>query len=127
MEIGTQNQHDDKKMTKEPFIFQYTMPSLDWYETIQKEVKWEDYIYFKIQYRFGERWWLLGYKEKDGRFEHEEVEIGELRKPHLKKFIEWCEFDYYGRKGSKLIGVGVISTGMNLMEIFKSELMGVEA
>lgn len=110
-------------MSKEPFVFEYTTPSLDWYTTIHKEIKWEDYLYFKIQYRFGPSCWLMGYKEKDGRIEREEVEIGRLSKGVLKKFIEWCRYNNSGHTGSKLIGVSVISTGMNLqdfvLEIFK--------
>lgn len=82
-----------------------------------KEIEWEDYLYFKIQYRFGPSIWLLGYKEKDGRFEHEEVELGRLSKSDLKKFIEWCGYESFGSASSKLIGASVISTGMNFPKV----------
>ena len=101
--------------TKEPFVFEYTEPSLDWYTTVHVEIKWDEYLYFKIQYRFGGTYWLMGYKEKNGRFEREEVTIGQLRRYDLGKFVECCEFD--NGKSSKLIGVSVISTGMNIRKI----------
>ena len=104
-------------MSKDPFVFEYTMPSLDWYTTIHKEIEWEDYLYFKIQYRFGPSIWLLGYKAKNGRFEHEEVELGRLSKSDLKKFVEWCGYESFGSAGSKLIGASVISTGMNFPKV----------
>lgn len=105
-------------MSKEPFVFEYTMPSLDWYVTIHKEIEWEDYLYFKIQYRFGPSYWLMGYKEKDGRIEREEVEIGRLDRGFLGKFVKWCEFNDGYRTCSKLIGISVISTGMNVLDVF---------
>lgn len=103
---------------KEPFRFSYTAPSLDWYNIEDVEIKWEEYLYFKIQYRFGDTYWLMGYKEKDGRIEREEVEIGRLSKELLGKFVNWCEFDDGYRICSKLIGVSVISTGMNILDVF---------
>lgn len=106
-------------MDKEPFRFCYNVPSLDWYETENVEIEWDEYLYFKIQYRFGQTYWLMGYKEKDGRFEREEVEIGQLTKLYLGKFVKWCEFDDGYRICSKLIGVSVISTGMNILKVFE--------
>ena len=102
---------------KEPFRFYYTVPSLDWYSTEEVEIKWEEYLYFKIQYRFGKTYWLLGYREKGGRIEREEVEIGELSKRFLGKFVKWCEFNDGYRTCSKLIGISVISTGMNIFSV----------
>ena len=78
---------------KEPFVFEYNTPSLDWYTTVHVEIKCDEYLYFKIQYRFGGTYWLMGYKEKDGRFEREEVTIGQLNRYDLGKFVKWCEFD----------------------------------
>ena len=100
---------------KEPFVFEYTMPTLDWYTTIRKEVKWDEYLYFKIEYRFGSSYWLIGYKDIDGRFARKEEEIGELREKYLGKFIQWCKYPH----GNKLIGISVISTGMNILDMMK--------
>ena len=104
-------------INKEPFRFYYFVPSLDWYNVENVEIKWEEYLYFKIQYRFGGTYWLLGYREKDGRIEREEVEIGKLSKSFLGKFVKWCEFDYGFGTCSKLIGLSVISTGMNILDV----------
>ena len=102
---------------KAPFCFSYTSPSLDWYIVKDVEIEWNDYLYFKIQYRFGKSYWLMGYKEKDGRIEREEVEIGELTRGFLGKFVKWCEYDDGYRTCSKLIGISVISTGMNILGV----------
>lgn len=45
---------------KAPFKFSYTQPSLDWFETINVEIKPDDYYYFKLQRRYGPDWWLIG-------------------------------------------------------------------
>lgn len=105
------------EQNKEPFLLEYTAPLLDWYTTVRVEIKWDEYHYFKIQYRFGSTYWLMGYKEKDGRFEREEVTIGRIYRSDLGKFIKWCEYD--DGRSSKLIGVSVISTGMNITKIMK--------
>lgn len=102
---------------KEPFQLCYTVPSLDWYNVKNVEIEWDEYLYFKIQYRFGQDYWLMGYKEKDGRIEREEVQIGKLSRGFLGKFVKWCEFDDGYRTCSKLIGISVISTGMNILDV----------
>lgn len=103
---------------KKPFRFYYTVPSLDWYGVEKVEIEWEEYLYFKIQYRFGQTYWLMGYKEKDGRMKREEVEIGRLSRGFLGEFVKWCEFNDGYRTCSKLIGISVISTGMNILDVF---------
>lgn len=107
-------------MEKDPFRFSYNTPSLDWYITINVEVKWEDYLYFKIQRRFGPSYWLIGYKNEDGRIKHREVEIGELSKRDISRFVKWSEYTTpFNQTGSKLIGVSVITTGMNIADAIK--------
>ena len=44
---------------KAPFKFSYTQPSLDWFETINVEIKPDDYYYFKLQRRYGPAGGLL--------------------------------------------------------------------
>lgn len=111
---------------KEPFSFCYNVPSLDWYETKNVEIEWDEYLYFKIQYRFGQTYWLMGYKKKDGRIERKEVEIGEITRGFLGKFVKWCEYDDGYRTCSKLIGVSVISTGMNILAVVSEIQKAVE-
>lgn len=103
-------------MEKKPFVFFYTEPSLDWYRDVRVEIKWEDYLYFKVERRFGPSWWLVGYQKVDGRFEHRAVTLGRMSGGYLRKFIEWCEFlGPTNRTNSKLIGISAISTGFNLV------------
>lgn len=114
-------------MDKEPFRFSYNTPSLDWYITINVEVKWKDYLYFKIQRRFGPSYWLLGYQKEDKRIKHREVEIGELSKRDLGRFVKWSEYTTpFNQTCSKLIGVSVISTGMNLFDAIKEIFPAME-
>ena len=104
-------------MEKEPFNFSYTEPTLDWYRDVHVEIKWEDYLYFKVERRFGPSWWLIGYQKEDGRFEHRAVTLGSMNEGCLRKFIKWCEFpDATNRTCSKLIEISAISTGFNLMQ-----------
>ena len=42
---------------KEPFKFEYMMPSLDWFDIIKVEIKPDDYCYFKLERRYGPTWW----------------------------------------------------------------------
>lgn len=47
-------------VSKEPFRFEYTMPALDWYEIRTVEINYDDYVYFELQRRYGQEWWLMG-------------------------------------------------------------------
>lgn len=66
---------------KAPFKFSYTQPSLDWFETINVEIKPDDYCYFKLQRRYGTDWWLIGQNpppENSTQREWSETELGRI-------------------------------------------------
>ena len=78
---------------KAPFKFSYTQPSLDWFETINVEIKPDDYYYFKLQRRYGPDWWLIGQNpppENSTRYEWSETELGKISCRDIAKFVEWA-------------------------------------
>ena len=98
-------------MNKELFKFSYNIPSLDWYTTKNVEIEWNDYAYFKLEYRYGDTY---------------AKELGEISKNDLDRFIKWCEFDYPDNyhKGNKLVDISVISTGMNIISVIQDIIKG---
>ena len=100
----------------ESFKFEYTVPSLDWYDIIKIEIKEKDYTYFKLEKRFGKHLWLIGMKYKEKEFEWEEKQIGELQNDHdLKRFIKWAK---QGRI-NRLIEIKTISGSLDIIEVAK--------
>ena len=95
----------------EPFKFEYTMPSLDWYETIEKTVAPDDYDYFELQLRYGLAWWLIGHKVDDEWDDHEK-DIGRLSKIDATRFIKWAGCETFG---SKVCRFSSVSTGLDLV------------
>lgn len=109
---------------KEPFVFEYTMPLLDWYETIKVTIKPEDYYYFHLERRFGRTWYLVGCNPVDEpsyHWEYKELgQIGsELSNYDVKRFIEWAKSD----NGSRITRINVISGSFDIFkeieDIFK--------
>lgn len=105
----------------EPFRFEYTMPSLDWYEIIKKTVSPDDYDYFELQLRYGPCWWLVGHKI-DSEWNNSAKEIGRLSRRDAVRFIEWAKCKPHG---SNLVEISAISSSLDLIgEISKiSELV----
>lgn len=95
----------------EPFKFEYTMPSLDWYEIIKRTVDPDDYDYFELQLRYGPDWWLVGHKVDSERNDHKK-DIGRLSKRDAVRFINWAKREPHG---SKLAEIFAISTGLDLV------------
>ena len=95
----------------EPFKFEYTMPSLDWYETIEKTVSLDDYDYFELQLRYGPCWWLVGHKI-DSEWNNTAKEIGRLSRKDVARFIEWVKRNPCG---SNLVELFAISSSLDLM------------
>lgn len=107
---------EKKAKTKEPFKFEYTMPSLDWYDIIKVEIKPDDYTYFKLSRRYGHSWWLVGTNPpsegaKDYRWT--EKEIGRISDRDLVRFIEWAKNDH---GGSNLIEISAISGSFDILK-----------
>ena len=102
---------------KEPFVFEYTRPLLDCYETIKVENKPEDYYYFHLERRFGPTWWLVGCNPVDKpsyHWEHKELgEIGsEISNYYVKRFVEWAKTD----NGSRITQINVISGSFDIFK-----------
>ena len=99
---------------KAPFKFSYTQPSLDWFETINVEIKPDDYYYFKLQRRYGPDWWLIGQNpppENSTHYEWSETDIGKISNRDLMRFIDWAKFD---GSGSKIVEISVISGALDI-------------
>ena len=109
---------------KSDFYFEYTVPSLDWYETERVTIKPKEYSYFAIQRRYGGTWWLKGIKFENNPYRKEEKELGQLTPYYLVRFIKWCENDDYikGRTGSDLIGINMLCGEFNIIDEIKELL-----
>lgn len=95
---------------KEPFMFEYTMPSLDWYEIIKVEIDREEFCYFGLELRFGNDWWLIGMNPPDPNSAFDkwsEKFLGRLTRRDAARFAVWA--------GRKLIRIGAISGALDLM------------
>ena len=87
---------------KEPFVFEYTMPSLDWYEIIKVEIDPEKFYY---------DWWLIGMNPPDTNSAFEkwtEKFLGRLTRRDAARFAVWA--------GRKLIRIGAISGALDLVK-----------
>ena len=106
---------EDKPKKKEPFKFEYTMPSLDWYEIIKVEIKPEDYVYFKLERRYGPTWWLIGTNppaENAKDYRWTEKEIGRIENSDIARFVEWAKLDY---GGSRIVEIHAISGSFDIL------------
>ena len=108
---------------KAPFKFSYTQPSLDWFETINVEIKPDDYYYFKLQRRYGPDWWLIGQNpppENSTRYEWSETALGRISCRDIAKFVEWARID---GGGSKIVEISTISGSFDLLREIKVLLL----
>lgn len=108
----------------EPFKFEYTMPSLDWYETIEKTVVPDNYSYFELQLRYGLNWWLVGHKV-DSEWNDNKKDIGRLSKRDVVRFINWAKREGYGGNLSEISAISssldLVSEIKKLVEAMKNE------
>lgn len=108
---------------KAPFKFSYTQPSLDWFETINVEIKPDDYYYFKLQLRYGPDWWLIGQNpppENSTRYEWSETDIGRISPHDIARLIEWAKYD---SGGSKIVEISAISGSFDILREIKKLLL----
>ncbi len=108
---------------KAPFKFSYTQPSLDWFKTINVEIKPDDYYYFKLQRRYGPDWWLIGQNpppKNSTNYEWSEKDIGRISHRDIARFIDWAKFD---DGGSKLVEISAISGSFDLLREIKVLLL----
>lgn len=103
--------------SKDSFKYQYNRPCSDWFETVDVEIKLNDYYYFKIERRFGPSWWIVGMNPVEKPEYHwEEKSLGEINERDLLRFIKWAESDNYR---SKIIEIKAICGDFNILEEIK--------
>lgn len=115
---------EKESQKKESFRFEYTMPSLDWYDIVKVEIKPDDYCYFKLVRRYGPTWWLIGTNppaEDTKDYRWTEKEIGRIENRDIARFIEWAKLDY---GGSKLVEISAISGSFDILQEVE-KLLGV--
>ena len=104
---------------KPNFEFQYTVPSLDWYETKKVVIKPTDYYYFKLSFRYGPSVHLIGSNPINESPYWKDEEIGEIsydnRFGKLKEFIEWAKCG----KGNRITNISAISGSMDIFKYIK--------
>ena len=108
---------------KDSFKFAYTQPSLDWFETINVEIKPDDYYYFKLQLRYGPDWWLIGQNpppENSTRYEWSEADNGRISPHDIARFIEWARYD---NGGSRIVEISAISGSFDILREIKALLL----
>lgn len=114
------------KLKKEPFKFEYTVPSLDWYDIIKGEIKPDDYVYFKLSLRYGNTWWLVGMNPPSDHakgYRWTEKDIGRISDRDIVRFVEWAkQEDGFG--GSKLTEVSAISGSLDILREVEKLLGG---
>ena len=106
---------------KAPFKLSYTQPSLDWFETINVEIKPDDYYYFKLQRRYGTDWWLIGQNpppENSTQREWSETELGRISCSDIAKFVEWARIDGGGKKLLKSRQLAALATFFEKLKRF---------
>lgn len=111
---------------KEPFRFEYTMPSLDWYEICKVEIQPDDYVYFELQRRYGQEWWLVGKNpppENSGDYRWTTKTIGRISTRDIARFVEWAKTDL---GGSRITNISAISGAIDLMLEIKNLLSRTE-
>lgn len=119
--LPNRNREGEGCRMKEPFVYQYTRPSLDWFEYVNVEIKPDDYYYFRLERRFGPSWWLIGMNPKEEpRYHWEDTQIGEISHYDLKRFMKWAKTD----KGSKLIAIKTICGSFDIFEEIAELLKG---
>lgn len=101
---------------KKPFNFSYTKPCLDWFDTVNVTLNYDDYYYYKLERRFGPSWWIIGCNTiEKPNYHWEEKEIGRINDYDLLRFIEWNKTKF----GNKIVEIKVINGGFNIFDEVK--------
>lgn len=100
-------------VSKPNFKYQYTRPSLDWFEYVDVDIAPDDYYYFKLQRRFGPSWWIIGMNPVDEPEYHwEEKQIGQIGNSDLRNFIEWAKTEH----GSKITEINMLCGSFDIFK-----------
>lgn len=110
------------KVIKEPFNFSYTIPVLDWYDEIEVTVNENDYDWFRLERRYGDKnsWYLIGCKQQDQFPYHKDKDLGQIWLRDIKRFIEWAKTK---SGGSRILEIRAISSTFDLLETINKELL----
>ena len=116
---------EEYNIQKEPFKFEYTEPTSDWYITKKVEIQFDEYNYFELQWRVGKDCWLIGYKYDKNLRKCVSKELGRISPCDIIEFIKWCKIDEYG--GSSLIcKISSIDTSIDLPHCLMKLFMEME-
>ena len=103
-------------MKKEPFRFEYTNPSLDWYDIVKVVIQPGDYAWFKLELRFGNSWWLVGMNPPKSDYKPsylwDETDLGRVSNHDIIRFIKWAECSFHG---NRLVEIKAISNSLNIV------------
>ena len=107
---------ESKQTQKEPFRFEYTKPSLDWYDIVKVEIQPGDYAWFKLELRFGNSWWLVGMNPPKSDYKPsylwDETDLGRMGNGDIIRFIRWAECSFHG---NRLVEIKAISNSLNIV------------
>lgn len=96
---------------KGAFEFTEWKPCLDWFTEEKHTINDEDYIYFKLERRYGPSWWLTGMKTvEEPHYHWEETQIGQINPCDLERFIEWAKTDI----GSRIVNINMLSGSFDI-------------
>ena len=107
-------------MKKDTFEFKKYVPEMDWFKEVEVIVNKEDYLWFELERRFDNTWYLIGVNRELKSWEKIRTDLGllgrENRNNQVKEFIEWA--------GNSLIGILSIGGGINLIKAISEILKG---
>lgn len=105
-----------EKLQKEPFRFEYTVPSLDWYGIVKVEIQPMEYAWFKLELRFGNSWWLVGMNPPKSDYKPsylwDETVLGRIGNRDIIRFIKWAECSFHG---NRICEIKAISNSLNVV------------
>lgn len=111
----------------EPFRFEYTRPSYDWYTLHVVEIKPDDFYYFELELRYGNTWWLIGKNPPDfasNDFTWDKRCLGRLTRHDAARFVVWARDAAFDIR-NKLVGISAISGNLDVVEEIEALLIEV--
>ncbi len=118
---------ENKKTQNEPFRFEYTKPSLDWYEIVKVEIQPKEYAWFKLELRFGNTWWLVGMNPPKSDYKPsylwDETDLGRIGNRDIIRFIKWAECSFHG---NRIVEIKAISNSLNVVNEFAKLIKQME-
>ena len=85
---------DEFNIQKEPFKFEYTEPTSDWYIDKKVEIQWGEYHFFTIEWRVSNTCWIVGHRKISNSLKNgwEKKTVGRINNmKELAQFVNWCK------------------------------------